>query len=134
MSNISAIVAKLEIGDYFMALMSGYRLPRGKPHPAIFLNSAAAVGVTPADCIVIEDSLVGVEAARRAGMPCLAVGRLAQTPAFGHLLDSIHGLPCLGLASLADLRWSQVEELWDAPHSVDIAWAARSSEGQNKGE
>jgi beta-phosphoglucomutase-like phosphatase (HAD superfamily) len=43
---------------------------RGKPDPALFLFAAAAEGVAPADCLVIEDSIPGVRAARAAGMAC----------------------------------------------------------------
>ncbi len=122
MANITATIAKLDLGDYFMALMSGYRLPRGKPHPALFLNSAAAVGVTPADCIVIEDSVAGVEAARRAGMASVAVGKLATSPNLTSLLTSVPGQPCLPVASLHDLSWPQLESLWQAAHAVDGYW------------
>ena len=113
MANIAALVAKLEIGDFFMSLMSGYRLPRGKPHPAIFLNSAAAVGVTPLDCIVIEDSLAGTEAARRAGMACVAVGKVTSGAALSELLDPIHGQPYLAVENLTHVSWAQFEQLWD---------------------
>ena len=73
MANIVAVVAALDIGNYFDALVSGAFLPRSKPDPAVFLHAAGALGLTPSDCLVIEDGVVGVEAARRAGMRCLAV-------------------------------------------------------------
>ncbi len=128
MANITATIAKLDVGDYFMALMSGYRLPRGKPHPALFLNSAAAVGVTPADCIVIEDSVSGVEAARRAGMASVAVGKLATKAALRTLLAAVPGQPCLPVASLLDLSWSDLDRLWQAAHAVDGFWPAYANE------
>lgn len=40
----------------------------GKPAPDLFLHAAAAMGVPPAACVVVEDSPVGVEAAKKAGM------------------------------------------------------------------
>jgi HAD superfamily hydrolase (TIGR01509 family) len=46
---------------------------RGKPAPEIFLLAAKRLGVKPSECIVFEDSLSGVEAAARAGMPCVAL-------------------------------------------------------------
>lgn len=46
---------------------------RSKPHPDIFLHAARALGSTPETCLVIEDAPHGVEAARRAGMRCLAI-------------------------------------------------------------
>jgi beta-phosphoglucomutase len=125
MANIAAIITKLEVGDYFMGLMSGYKLPRGKPHPALFLNSAAAVGVSPADCIVMEDSISGVEAARRAGMACVAVGSISRSPRLDTLLAQVHGQPCLRADSLEEVTWEHLEMLWDAPHSVDAAWESR---------
>lgn len=118
MANIAAVVTKLDIGDYFIALMSGYRLPRSKPHPAIFLNSAAAIGATPADCIVVEDSLAGVEAARRAGMASIAVGSIAAGPRLDRLLAEVQGQPCLPVEDLTQVRWAQIEELWQAARSV----------------
>jgi beta-phosphoglucomutase len=73
MANIVAVVAALEIGNQFDALVSGAFLPRSKPDPAVFLQGAAALGVAPEECLVVEDGIVGVEAARRAGMRCLAL-------------------------------------------------------------
>ena len=45
----------------------------GKPDPAVFLYAAGKLGAAPAACLVIEDSPFGIEAARRAGMPCAAL-------------------------------------------------------------
>ncbi len=114
MANIVALIAKLEIGDFFMSLMSAHGLAQAKPHPAIFLNSAAAVGASPADCIVIEDSLAGVEAARRAGMACIAVGRVSTSPNLQRLITSIYGPPCLPLGELTALTSHDVEILGNA--------------------
>lgn len=46
---------------------------RSKPDPAIFVYSAQQLGVPPEECIVLEDSPYGIEAARRAGMKCIAL-------------------------------------------------------------
>ena len=70
--NIDAIVAELGIGDMFRQLVSGAKLS-GKPDPATFLLAADRLGIAPGDCLVIEDATVGVEAARRGGMKCVAV-------------------------------------------------------------
>jgi HAD superfamily hydrolase (TIGR01509 family) len=53
------------------ALAAAEDVSRGKPHPELFLLAAARLGAAPADCIVVEDSDVGIEAARRAGMKAL---------------------------------------------------------------
>jgi HAD superfamily hydrolase (TIGR01509 family) len=70
--NIEALVDELAIRRYFLALVSASALP-GKPDPAVFVEAARRIDVPPARCIVVEDSVAGVEAARRAGMKCIAV-------------------------------------------------------------
>lgn len=112
MANIAAVVTKLGMGDYFLALMSGATLPRGKPHPDLFLNSAAAVGVPAAACVVVEDSIHGVEAARRAGMTSLVVGKLAADPQLAARLAEVDGPRCYPLGDLRAGSWAIWEELW----------------------
>ena len=73
MANIIAVIGELGIGTHFDALISGAFLPCSKPDPAIFLQAASTVGAEPANCLVIEDGIVGVEAAKRGGMRCVAV-------------------------------------------------------------
>jgi beta-phosphoglucomutase len=73
MANIVAVVAALGIGNRFDALVSGAFLPRSKPDPAVFVQAAAAVGASPAECLIVEDGIVGIEAARRAAMRCVAL-------------------------------------------------------------
>ena len=50
---------------------SAVLVPRGKPHPDLFLYSAQTMGVAPEACLVIEDSVAGVTAAKAAGIPCI---------------------------------------------------------------
>lgn len=50
------------------AIVAADDVARGKPHPDLFLEAAARLGVTPANCTVVEDAEVGVQAARNAGM------------------------------------------------------------------
>ena len=55
------------VGD---RLFTSTMVARGKPAPDLFLHAAAVMGADPARCLVIEDSLNGIRAARAAGMPC----------------------------------------------------------------
>lgn len=73
MANIVAVIGVLGIANAFDALVSGAFLLQSKPHPGIFQHAAAALGATPAEALVIEDGIVGIEAAHRAGMRCIAV-------------------------------------------------------------
>jgi len=76
--NIDAHLDELDIRHWFTAVASGEKL-RGKPDPAVFLLAASLLKVAPSECLVIEDAVPGVAAARSAGMRCLAV--LTTNPA-----------------------------------------------------
>jgi sugar-phosphatase len=70
---IAVVLARLGLERAFDHLQSADGEPLGKPHPAVFLRAAEALAVTPAACLVVEDSLRGLVAAKAAGMRCLAV-------------------------------------------------------------
>lgn len=69
---IEAIADHLKISCFFNAIVSAENLA-SKPDPAVFLEAAKRMQVKPAQCLVIEDAMAGVEGARRAGMRCIAV-------------------------------------------------------------
>lgn len=108
MANIAAIVHTLGIGDYFLALVSGVHLAKGKPDPEIFLRCAAVAGVAPAECIVIEDSLHGIEAAQRAGMHSVAVGRIVNHDELKLFLANTRAGSCVALSSLSEMDVSTI--------------------------
>jgi beta-phosphoglucomutase family hydrolase len=70
--NIDAVVSELNLQPYFQTAISAANMP-GKPDPTVFLTAAQELGVSPSHCIVVEDAIAGVEAARHAGMTCIAV-------------------------------------------------------------
>lgn len=53
-------------------LFSAYTVPRGKPFPDLFLHAACTLGVEPRNCVVVEDSAIGIRAALAAGMQAIA--------------------------------------------------------------
>lgn len=71
--SIKLIVETLGLRDYFDNLTSGDEVKRGKPAPDVFLLAAEKLSVPPAQCLVIEDTDAGVQAAKAAGMVCVAV-------------------------------------------------------------
>lgn len=71
--NIELIIRGLGIDGCFQAIASGLEVAESKPDPQIFLLAARKLGVAPGDCVVIEDAVAGVDAARRAGIRCVAV-------------------------------------------------------------
>jgi HAD superfamily hydrolase (TIGR01509 family) len=62
----------------FDADLSGRDVPRGKPDPAIFLAAAQALGIDPAQCLVVEDAPAGVQAARAGAMSAVGIARLGD--------------------------------------------------------
>ncbi len=72
--NARSIIAKLDLEDQFDAHKDGNDVTVAKPNPDIFLIAAEALGEQPTHCVVFEDALAGIEAAKRAGMRCVGVG------------------------------------------------------------
>ncbi len=71
--NIRLITKGLGINNWFQSIICGRDVTEGKPSPQVFLLAAQKLGVEPKDCIVVEDAIAGVTAAKRAGMRCLAI-------------------------------------------------------------
>lgn len=71
-------LSRFELHNYFQALLSADDVRHAKPSPEIFLKAAQALEKEPEECVVIEDSLNGIIAAKRAGMIAIAV--LSSTP------------------------------------------------------
>ena len=70
---IRFVLAMFSLNDYFPVVVSGECTDEGKPHPAIYLRAAELLGVSPRECVAIEDSINGVSSAKAAGMACIAV-------------------------------------------------------------
>jgi sugar-phosphatase len=78
---IRAALDGLVLHDTFAVVQSAEHEPLGKPHPAVFLRTAERLGVAAMECVVLEDSLFGVIAAKAARMRCIAVPE-KDTPKF----------------------------------------------------
>jgi beta-phosphoglucomutase family hydrolase len=65
---VEKTVAGLGLTEHFATLCTAEDVTHGKPNPDLFLLAAARIGTAPEDCVVFEDSDLGLEAARRAGM------------------------------------------------------------------
>jgi len=70
---IAAVLARLGIMDSFDVTQSAEHEPYGKPHPAVYIECARRLDVSPDRCLAIEDSPAGVLAAKAARMSCIAV-------------------------------------------------------------
>ncbi|XP_062221916.1 bifunctional riboflavin kinase/FMN phosphatase-like isoform X2 [Phragmites australis] len=107
--NIDHKLAKLEDwGDCFSVILGGDQVPKGKPSPDIFLEAAKRLGVNPSSCLVIEDSLVGVQGAKASGAKVVAVPSLQSQRQLYSIADVV-------LYSLLDFH----PELWGLPPFED---------------
>ncbi len=70
---LDAVLSKLQISKYFEAILSAQNLKYGKPHPEVFINCATILGIETQHCLVIEDSINGIIAAKAAQMRVIAV-------------------------------------------------------------
>ncbi|WP_419800753.1 beta-phosphoglucomutase [Mucilaginibacter sp.] len=72
--NSGIILEKTGLTHYFDAIIDGNHVSKAKPDPEVFLKGAEAVNTQPADCVVFEDAIAGVEAALAGGMKVVGIG------------------------------------------------------------
>jgi len=72
--NTKTILAHIGLGDRFDAIVDGNQIQRSKPFPDVFIKAADATKTPYQNCLVIEDALAGIQAAKAAGMKSLSIG------------------------------------------------------------
>ncbi len=71
--NVDLLLAHQNLGDFFAARVIETDVQRGKPDPQCYALVAERLGVAPQNCLVFEDAIAGVQAARNAGMGCWGI-------------------------------------------------------------
>jgi len=92
-----AALQHFEIAEYFQATCSAEFLPHAKPHPQVYLNATAALGIAPELCLALEDSVTGAIAAKAARMQCIVV------PDAQHRTDLRYSIADYQIESLLEL-------------------------------
>jgi len=103
--NVDIILRGLGIEDCFQAMARGTEVAEGKPSPLVFLLAAERLGVEPGNCVVIEDAISGVAAAKKAGMKCVAVTNSHPETSLKKadlIVDTLEGIEIDDLAGLFD--------------------------------
>jgi beta-phosphoglucomutase len=98
--NIELVLSELNLEGMFDCIVFGQEVSESKPSPQIYLLAARELGVTPNDCLVIEDSPLGVKAAKTAGMKCLAVANTHPRPKLREadkVVDSLENMDLITL-------------------------------------
>jgi beta-phosphoglucomutase family hydrolase len=106
-ANLDLPIDLMGLREFFTVIVSGEEVVHGKPDPAVFLLAAERLGIKPADCVVIEDALVGIEAAKRAGMPVLAVATTNPIETLSSADAAVSGLMDINPDRLAALAAAQ---------------------------
>ncbi|MFE6103887.1 HAD family hydrolase [Streptomyces laurentii] len=122
-SVIRHALASTGLDRSFDAVFSAEDDEHGKPHPGAYLRAAAALGASPDECVVIEDSLNGVLAGASAQMTVIAVPEAADRR------DPRFAIATLVLESLKDLDTSAFGA-YASRGSRDATWASRAADPQ----
>jgi beta-phosphoglucomutase len=73
--NAKPILEHIGIVKAFDVIIDGTKIAKGKPDPEVFLKGAEELGIAPAECVVFEDAVAGIEAGKRAGMKTVGIGQ-----------------------------------------------------------
>ncbi|MGN0806782.1 MAG: HAD-IA family hydrolase, partial [Candidatus Coproplasma sp.] len=90
--NTPLILQRLGLENYFDAVSDGNNITASKPDPEVFLKAAVYLGENPADCLVVEDALSGIEAGRRGGFDTAAIGFAAKSDKATYTLNTFSDL------------------------------------------
>lgn len=72
--NAPMILERIQLTGLFDVIVDGNSISEAKPDPEVFLKGAEKLGFLPEQCVVFEDAIAGVEAARNANMFCVGIG------------------------------------------------------------
>lgn len=78
--HITEALEIMDAAEYVSFYLGASDYPHGKPHPSGFLIAAERLGVLPSECVVFEDSFVGIKAAKAAGMKAVALSQPSHPP------------------------------------------------------
>lgn len=104
--NVELAIKQHDLSNFFSTCACSEDVKVGKPNPEVFLKAAEGLSVSPAQCVVFEDSPHGIEAAQNANMKSVALTTSHPANVFMHLK------PDLVTASLAEVNPKQILELF----------------------
>lgn len=88
--NALLILEKTGLQKYFDVIIDGNSTDRSKPDPQVFLMGAEGLSIAPNEGVVFEDSISGLEAARRGGFHCVGIGNADSLGAEEYLVSGLH--------------------------------------------
>ena len=95
--NTPFILERMGLDGFFDAVADGNCITHSKPNPEVFLKAAEMLGLTPEQCVVVEDAHAGVEAAKAGGFACAAMGDAKEDARATYHLGKLSDLlECVG--------------------------------------
>ena len=101
--NCPHILKKIGLYDHLGAVISGADITKGKPNPQIFLMAAEKLGANPEQCVVFEDAVLGVEAAKNGNMKCIGIDRYDKPERLAKADLIVHDAGEVSIATLKEL-------------------------------
>lgn len=98
--NTPLILERTGLSDVFDAIADGNDIAHSKPHPEVFLLAAARLALAPAECVVLEDAMAGIEGARAANMPVIGIGGEKNLPGVQPVVPTLEGITAEKLLAL----------------------------------
>lgn len=90
--NARLILKRLGLEDYFDAVADGSDITRSKPDPEVFLKASEKLGLSPGECLVVEDAEAGIAAAAAGGFDSAGLGESVSEADCTYYLDAISDL------------------------------------------
>jgi len=106
-ANIKLAIQQHKLDDFFEGIIASEDVAAGKPNPEVFLKAANILGLSPSECLVIEDSPHGIEAGQKGGIKTLALTTTHTEDVFSELK------PDLVFSSLKTIDLDQVMQLFE---------------------
>jgi HAD superfamily hydrolase (TIGR01509 family) len=103
---VTLVLKKIGVRDFFDIVVSGESVTKSKPEPEVFLKTASLLGIRPENCVVVEDAMHGVTAAKRAGMKCVGYKNRNTGKQDLSLAD-------FAVDKISDITPARLRALWD---------------------
>ncbi|MCB9358667.1 HAD family phosphatase [Candidatus Woesearchaeota archaeon] len=105
-SRAEGLLNAMGVHNYFMGIITADCIEYHKPDPQVFLKCAESINITPDRCVVIDDSIAGIEAARRGNFRSIAVASMLHEPIEFNHADII-------LDNIGQLNYRVIDNLFD---------------------
>lgn len=95
--NAKFILSRIGLLDYFDAISDGENITRTKPDPQVFTMAAQFLGLSPSQCLVVEDAEAGIQAGHNGGFDTAAIGSAVKSPLATYRLTTFSDIKAIAL-------------------------------------